>query len=96
MLKDLANDEALICRYCNRNLTTGQTEATSSNSGGNVLAVISILCGIVGFFVAGIVLGVIAIVTGIVAIALGSRGGIGGMFLGILDIVAVLCVLSSF
>ena len=72
-------------------------QVKESNPTARTLAVISILCGIVGLFVAGIVLGIIAIITGIVAIAMGNRGGgIGGLILGILDIVAVMCIYSGY
>jgi hypothetical protein len=93
------NAEAIVCRYCGRNLYTTteiQPMVTKTNSSAGALVVISILCGIVGLLVAGIVLGLIAIVCGIVAISLGNKGGIAGLLLGIVDIVAVLCVYSGY
>lgn len=95
--------EAKVCRYCGRDLfprpvpplpATAQTQ-TAPGGGAKTLATISILCGGVGFLVAGIPLGTIAILCGIVAVAMGAKGGIAGIILGIIDIVGYLFVLGS-
>lgn len=101
-------DEAIVCRYCRRDLTSGSVQykqpgsprvgVQQVSSGAKALAGISIVCGIVGLIVFGIPLGIVALACGIPALAMGAPGGKAGIILGILDIVlaiAILFLLSS-
>jgi hypothetical protein len=91
--------EAIVCRYCGRQLSTqgvtNQSNVSSSSSGADVLAVIGIIAGIIGLLVFGIPLGGLAILCGIVAVALGSQKGIAAILLGILDAALAWVCLST-
>lgn len=65
-----------------------------TNSSGQILGTISILCGLVGLIVAGLILGFIGIVTGIIAFSMGAKTGIAGIFLGIIDMFFVGALLA--
>lgn len=56
------------------------------------LSVVSIITGIIGFFIFGIILGIVAIVTG--ALAWKEKIGKVGVVLGIIDVVGVLILFS--
>jgi ribosomal protein L40E len=63
------------------------------DSGAKALGSISVVCGVIGIFVFGIPLGIIAIACGIPALSKGANSGKTGIVLGILDIVLAICVL---
>ena len=96
-------DEAIICRFCGREIQVNDKDSTSPinirvvktepSSGAKTLAGISIACGIIGLIVFGIPLGIVAIACGIPALARGAEGGKAGIILGILDIVLAICIL---
>lgn len=96
-------DEAIVCRYCGRDLQiTGQNQQISPltseflqepSSGAKALAGISITCGIIGLIVFGIPLGIVAIACGIPALSKGAGGGKTGIILGIVDIVLAILIL---
>lgn len=58
----------------------------------NVLSIISLVTGIVGFFIFGIILGIVALITG--ALSWDEKLGKVGVVLGIIDIVGVLILLA--
>jgi hypothetical protein len=58
----------------------------------NLMGLTSLVCGIVGFFIFGIILGIIAIITGILSIE--TRLGKIGLVIGIIDIVGLLILIS--
>ena len=65
-----------------------QTEQNMEKNIGTVFGVVSIVCAIVGFFVAAVLLGPLAIIIGCGAIYKHSiKLGVGGIIFGILDIV---------
>ncbi len=91
-------DNAIVCRYCGRDLQTTQLSKSPGvgeqvSSGAKALAGISVVCGIVGLIVFGIPLGIVALACGIPALAMGAQGGKAGIILGILDIVLAIGVL---
>ena len=71
-----------------------------TNNTGEVLSIVSIITGIVGLFVIGLLFGLIAIITGIIGVAInasqriGYGKAIGGIVLGVIDMVAVLILFS--
>jgi len=85
--------EAIVYRYCGRDLITARKKNRSSSDGSGVLAVIGVICGAVGFLVFGLPLGSIAILCGIVALAMGETAGAFSIILGILDIVFIIPIL---
>ena len=56
------------------------------------LSVVSLVTGIVGFFIFGIILGIVALITG--ALSWEEKLGKVGVVLGIIDIVGVLILLA--
>ena len=96
-------DEAIVCRYCDRDLLNPGSISTTKNTkvefakepsaGAKALAGISVTCGIIGLIVFGIPLGIVAIACGIPALAGGASGGKAGIILGIIDIVMAICIL---
>jgi hypothetical protein len=56
------------------------------------LGVVSLVCGIVGFWIFGIILGIVAIITG--ALSWGTKIGKVGFVLGVIDVVGVLVFFS--
>lgn len=56
------------------------------------LGIVSLICGIVGFWVFGIVLGIISIVTGILSWE--TKLGKVGFVIGVIDVVGVLVLFS--
>jgi hypothetical protein len=89
--------EAIVCRYCGRQLPavgSVSVPASQTSSAANVLGVISIISGVVGLIVFGLILGGTAIVTGIVAVAMGSKRGIAGIVLGVIDAVLAIVIVS--
>lgn len=63
-------------------------------SGAKTLGTISLICGLIGLCFGGIPLGVIAIACGIPASSKGDSNGTAGIIMGIIDIVAAVCILS--
>jgi uncharacterized protein (DUF697 family) len=70
------------------------------SNAGEVFSIISIITGIVGLFVIGLLFGLIAIITGIIGVAInasqqiGYGKAIGGIVLGVIDMTAVLLFFS--
>jgi hypothetical protein len=91
--------DAIVCRFCGRNLPFGTPPGSASqlqaSSGGQVLGTIGILSGVVGLIVFGLPLGLLAVICGIVAIAMGSKSGIAAIILGVLDALMVLVLLNA-
>ena len=56
------------------------------------LSVVSIITGIIGFFIFGIILGIVALITGLLSWE--EKLGKVGVVLGIIDIVGVLILFS--
>jgi len=56
---------------------------------------VALICGIVGLFIAGLILGVIAITQGAKAKAMGHTGGkaTAGIVLGVIDIVGWIIII---
>lgn len=99
-------DEAIVCRYCNRDLRPSlspnpvnnavpnmQSQQQTSSGGTKALAGISIGSGVIGLIVFGIPLGLLAIACGIPALAMGEKSGKSGIILGIADILLAIIVL---
>ncbi|HEX2902209.1 MAG TPA: DUF4190 domain-containing protein [Jatrophihabitans sp.] len=76
----------------------GAPVATTRNNG---FAIAGLVCGIVGIFVANIILGPLAIIFGGIGLSRANRGGSGkgmaiaGIILGIIDIVLWIIVLAA-
>ncbi|WP_320777383.1 DUF4190 domain-containing protein [Streptomyces sp. CRN 30] len=71
----------------------------ASRSRTNGLAVASLICGIIGLFIASVILGPVAIVLGAVGMRqVSAKGGAGmakaGIVLGILDVVLFVVMLA--
>lgn len=90
--------EAIVCRYCGRQLpdqsANGAPATTRTSTGADVLAVIGIISGVVGLLVFGIPLGSLAVICGIVAVAMGSNKGIGAIILGVVDVLIAIILLG--
>ena len=90
--------EAVVCRYCGRQLPApsgpGSPTAALPSTGADVLAVIGIISGVVGLVVFGIPLGGLAAVCGIVAVAMGSNKGIAAIVLGVVDALVALVLIN--
>ena len=67
-----------------------QNTNNQDNRAANSAATASLVCGIIGFFIAGLILGIIAIAQGNKAKRLGYIGGkaTAGIVLGVIDIIA--------
>ena len=99
-------DEAIICRYCGRDIQVRDIQTMSNDefknpntepsSGAKALAGISIICGIIGLIVFGIPLGIVAIACGIPALSMGAQGGKAGIIIGVIDIVLAIIILIAF
>ncbi len=91
--------EAIVCRYCGRELPGNHvgsaTVQPQHSSGAYVLGVIRIISGIVGLIVFGLPLGGLSVVCGIVALALGSKNGIAAIVLGVVDALVVWFAISQ-
>ena len=61
---------------------------------GGVLAVLGVACGVIGIFIGGIPLGIIAILCGIAALMKDSTGGALAVLLGVIDIGIAIFVLN--
>lgn len=85
--------EAIVCRFCGRELTSPPNKSQSS-SGAQTLATISIICGGLGFIVFGIPLGIIALACGIPALSMGANNGKIGIILGIVDITLAIAIIT--
>lgn len=78
-------------------MTYGQSAQASSNG----LAIAGLVCGIVGLFVANIILGPLAIIFGGIGWSRANRGAshkgmsIAGVVLGIVDLVLIVIVLVA-
>lgn len=74
---------------------------STTNRGGNGLAIAALVCGIVGLFVFAIILGPLALILGLVALNKAKRGAghrglaIAGVVLGVVDIALFLVVLLA-
>ena len=99
----LNNITATFCWNCGQNMNVKSNVKSEVNdailfekevdSGAKALGSISVVCGVIGIFVFGIPLGIIAIACGIPALSKGANSGKTGIVLGILDIVLAICVL---
>jgi len=99
------SDNSQHCSVCGMQLITAspssqpfqyaQQNIPPRTDAGNSNAIISLVCGIVGFFFLGIVLGTVAIITGNIAKKQGYTGikATFGIVLGVIDI--VLMILST-
>jgi hypothetical protein len=68
----------------------------AETAAGAGFGIAALCCGVVGFFVAGIPLGVLAIVFGVIGINKRLKGlAIAGVALGFIDIIGALIVLSA-
>ena len=61
-------------------------------SGGQVLAVIGIIVGVIGLLAFGIPLGILALICGIIAVAMGFNLGFFAIVLGVIDVLAAILV----
>ena len=81
-----------ICPYCGKSLVpepkpAQETEEAKEKPKGRVAGVVSVVCVILGFFIFGIILSIVAMITGVKALmgkgalakALGAIGLIGGV-----------------
>ena len=59
-----------------------------SNNESNTAGIVSLVCGIVGFFIFGLILGTVAIISG--AMSADTPIGKAGLIVGIVDVVAVI------
>lgn len=78
----------------------GNDPGSSTSTGANVLAAVSLACGIASFFAVGLILGPVAIATGIVAIKRSTDQGrremaITGLVTGVLGMLVSVVVLSA-
>ena len=101
-------DGGVFCCFCGEKLDTAGQQVQPFYSQQNYSAVHrhpgegtatgALVCGIVGLFLAGLILGIIAIVQGKNAKKLGYTGGkaTAGIVLGIVDIVGVVFILPAY
>lgn len=99
----LNNITATFCWNCGQNMNVKSNVKTEVNdailfekevdSGAKALGSISVVCGVIGIFVFGIPLGIIAIACGIPALSKGAGSGKTGIILGTLDIVLAIFIL---
>jgi hypothetical protein len=69
---------------------------TDSGSRGNIWAAVSIVLGLIGIFIAGIILGIIAIIIGAYATSKNAKvTGAIGMAIGFIAFVAALLVITG-
>ena len=82
------DDNAQFCVGCGTPFAQPQKNDVVSKQPGKGLAIASLVCGIVSFFWAGIVLGILALIFGGVAKSKGYKGGMAtaGIVLGIIGL----------
>ena len=71
------------------------SSATDVSSIYRAFGILSIVFGIVGFLIAGIIFGSLALAFGAVAVAKKEYLGVGGIVLGLIDVIAVLIIIYS-
>jgi len=83
-------------------MTQGHTaQPSTTNRGGNGLAIAALVCGLVGLFAFPVVLGPLALIFGLVALNKAKRGAghrglaIAGVVLGVIDIVVFLILVVA-
>ena len=98
-------DEAVVCRFCGRE----QKNASASTQGpaaqeqaletvqkpAQGFATAGLVCGIVGLFLLGFILGILAIIFGSIANSRGNPSGKTGIILGIIDIFAGIIIMAA-